>query len=314
MSIQESSGGQSGSDIKRPVAQKVMERLRTIELVLKWEGAINGTQLSQWFGITTRRASQDLALYADYNPTAMSYSTSYKCYLVGYDFSPYFPTNSEQDYLHHLKTYRSGAIAESVSVEKAGFETFSLPLPKTSPSLFRALVRAMRRRAAITFRVIVEDADSDRLDYLRYNRVTPLRLVHLPIGWCVRFYDHEKKAFDVVRLNRIYNGVLPAYNRETVPHDSDWELMKWFIAEPAAGLGEAKAQLALADWGISDSSRLMVPVREALAGIMLVLLNNLDQRFRFRIIPMEDRRWMADPVKDQEIELRMRDLRINPVA
>lgn len=58
----------------------------------------------------------------------------------------------------------------------------------------------------------------------------------------------------------------------------------------------------------------MVPVREALSGIMLAMLNNLDERVRFRIVPMEDRRWIADPAKDQEIELRMRELRINPVT
>jgi|7_EtaG_2_1085326.scaffolds.fasta_scaffold50013_2 predicted DNA-binding transcriptional regulator YafY len=314
MSITSPSGTQAETETKKPVAQKVMERLRTIELILKWEGAINGTQLAQWFGITTRRASQDLALYASYNPTGMSYSTSLKRYVVRSDFSPYFSANSEQDYLNHLRVYRSDASSDSVSFEPTGLESFLLPMPKTSPSVFRTLVRSIRLRGAISFRVIVEDADSDRLDYLLYERASPLRLVHLPIGWCMRFYDHEKKAFDVVRVNRIYNGVIPAYNRANVPHDDAWEGMKWFIAEPKAGLSEAKTQLVLADWGITDSSRLMVPVREALSGIMLALLNNLDERVRFRIVPMEDRRWIADPVKDQEIELRMRHLRTNPVA
>lgn len=314
MSFKEPSDKQAQSVVGKPVAQKVMERLKTIELILKWEGAINGTQLARWFGITTRQASQDLALYGQYNPAGMSYSTSLKRYVVESEFSPCFSNHSEQDYLNHLKVFRSGATSDGVSSERTGLEYFSLPLPKTSPSLFRTLVRSIRQRGAISFRVIVEDTDSDRLDYLLYERASPLRLVHLPIGWCMRFYDHEKKEFDVVRLNRIYSGVFPAYNRANVPHDDDWEEMKWFIAEPKAGLSEAKTQLVLADWGISDSSRLMVPVREALSGIMLAMLNNLDERVRFRIIPMEDRRWIADPVKDQEIELRMRHLRTNPVA
>lgn len=172
MSFKESLDKQSESVVRRPVAQKVTERLRTIELILKWEGAINGTQLAQWFGITTRRASQDLALYAQYNPTGMSYSTSLKRYVVESDFSPYFSTNSEQDYLNHLRAYRPGSFSDSVSFEQTGLESFSLPMPKTSPSLFRSLVRSIRQRGAISFRVIVEDADPDRLDYLLYERAS----------------------------------------------------------------------------------------------------------------------------------------------
>lgn len=313
MSCEKSSDKNSGPDNQKPVAQKVMERLRTIELVLMWEGAINGTQLSEWFGITTRRASHDLALYAQRNPSAMDYCKSLKRYVVKSDFSPCYCSNSEQDYLHHLKACRSGKNAGFVGVEPPVHESFSLPLPKTSPSLFRALVRAIRQRTTLSFRVIDEDARSDSLSYLLYERARPLRLVHLPVGWCMRIYDHEKKAFDVIRLNRIYDEVLPTYNREDIPADLEWESMKWLIAEPKAGLGEAKTQLVLADWGISDSSRLLVPVREALSGVMLAILNNLDQRIRFRIIPMEDRRWVEDPVKDLEIEMKMRTLRSHPV-
>ena len=51
MSFKEPSDKQAQSVVGKPVAQKVMERLKTIELILKWEGAINGTQLARWFGI-----------------------------------------------------------------------------------------------------------------------------------------------------------------------------------------------------------------------------------------------------------------------
>lgn len=297
----------------RLIPKRVLVRLQTIEVVLSWEGAVNGQQLSKWYGITPRQASQDFSLYAQENPGAFTYSRSSKKYEIESGFTPKFSRASEQDYLRHLDSFGwSDADSVESNLEKVGLDMLSLPAPRTSSSLFRSLVCSIRIGCPVRFRIIEHDRDADRIDYRLYERVTPLKMVHLPTGWHLRFYDHEAKGFGLIGINRIYGEISRIYKRTRVPFDKAWHDMNWFIAEPRVSLSAAEAQIMLADWGIGDPAQLMVPVREALGPIMLMLLNNLDNRLQFRVVPLKDQRWLADPIKDQEIESRIQDLRALP--
>ena len=77
-----------------PLPQK--DRLKHIELRLRFLGEVRRPDLMQRFGIQSAAASRDLALYKELAPDNIDYENRGKRHLLGADFVPLFPTPSSQ--------------------------------------------------------------------------------------------------------------------------------------------------------------------------------------------------------------------------
>ena len=66
----------------------VERRLEFIEFRLFWEGRLNRSDITDFFGVSVPQASKDLSLYQELAPGNMDYDKSEKRYVAGPGFKP----------------------------------------------------------------------------------------------------------------------------------------------------------------------------------------------------------------------------------
>ena len=79
-----------------PIPQSQQDRLRHIELRLRFLGEVRRPDVMLRFGIQSAAASRDLAVYRDLAPQNIEFDSRSKGYLLGSAFSPLFPTSADQ--------------------------------------------------------------------------------------------------------------------------------------------------------------------------------------------------------------------------
>ncbi|MEG0557903.1 MAG: WYL domain-containing protein, partial [Comamonas sp.] len=84
------------SDPTAELPQSQRDRLKHIELRLRFLGEVRRPDLMQRFGIQSAAASRDLALYKELAPANIDYESRGKRYLLGEKFMPLFPVPSAQ--------------------------------------------------------------------------------------------------------------------------------------------------------------------------------------------------------------------------
>ena len=84
------------ADLTAELPQSQRDRLKHIELRLRFLGEVRRPDLMQRFGIQSAAASRDLALYKELAPENVDYESRGKRYLLGAGFSPLFAVPSAQ--------------------------------------------------------------------------------------------------------------------------------------------------------------------------------------------------------------------------
>ena len=84
------------ADPTAELPQSQRDRLKHIELRLRFLGEVRRPDLMQRFGIQSAAASRDLALYKELAPENVDYESRGKRYLLGAGFSPLFAVPSAQ--------------------------------------------------------------------------------------------------------------------------------------------------------------------------------------------------------------------------
>lgn len=278
-----------------PENHAVLDRLRCIEVVAWWEGAINAAALTNWFGVSRKKATQDIAYYRTKNPGSLEYNTSRKVFEITPTFQPLYTNATESEYLQHLErcsALKSGTTG--ISLDSPGTEVAIYPRPRVSAPLFRGILRAVRSGSTIRCHYLEHDDQSEHLNY-RDLLFSPVKLVNTHIGWHIRIYDHHTKSFDLIRLNRIFGEPSRAWEHLRFPPDRDWENEVLLVGEPSASLSFDEIALTSADWGISDSNPLVVTSRECLVGIVMFYWKAIDSRLTFRVIDSPSENWLDIP-------------------
>lgn len=275
-----------------PEKHSILDRLRCIEIVAWWEGSISTVALMHWFGVSRKKATQDLAYYRAKNPEALEYDRSRKVFIITDAFTPLYGNLQEEEYLQHLdrcSTLASGAVG--ISMESPGAHIAAFPKPRVSAPLFRAILGAIRSKVSIQFYYLELSDNSKHLNY-RHMHVMPLKLVSTPVGWHIRVYDHQSRAFDVLRFNRIYGEPTRSCEQLIAPEDTDWIKQVLLMGEPRTSLSEDEVALTSVDWGISSSNPLVIPVRKCLVGVTMYYWQSIDSRLSFRVVESPSADWL----------------------
>ena len=74
----------------------IEKRLEFIDFRLYWEGRINRSDLTDFFGVSVPQASTDLAQYQEMAPNNTVYDKTLKTYVAASSFEPQFFTPSAQ--------------------------------------------------------------------------------------------------------------------------------------------------------------------------------------------------------------------------
>lgn len=188
------------SDVLPNVRWGIVRRLEFMEFRLYWEGRINRSDLTSYFGISVPQASADLARYQQIAPGNVVYDKRAKTYFAAESFEPVLFRPSADRYLAQARATAEGLIPQDESWTRDAPAIGAVPMPRRAipPDVLRAVLTTIRRKHSI------------EIKYQSLNRpkptwrwITPHALAFDGIRWHVRAFchiDHIYKDFLFPRM------------------------------------------------------------------------------------------------------------------
>ncbi|AFT90145.1 helix-turn-helix transcriptional regulator [Paraburkholderia phenoliruptrix] len=224
-------------------------RLEFIDFRLQWDGRLNRSDVTDFFGISTPQASLDISKYQAMRPQNMVYDRSTRVYVATPDFDPAFPVSHPSRYLNELLAASTGIIPRDATFVGWWPSVAVSPMPSRilDVNVLTALLRAIREHAGL------------RIRYQSMSRpqtisrvITPHALAFDGFRWHVRAFCHIRELFLDFVIARILDieafeppGPGPA-------DDSEWNtfVTLQIVANPE--LAEPKQRVVQLDYGMED--------------------------------------------------------------
>jgi hypothetical protein len=168
-------------------------RLEFIDFRLQWQGRLNRSDLTTFFGISIPQASLDIAKYTEMAPGNLEYDRRERVYVTQTTFRPLFPgTSNPATYLNELLAQAAGLLDEGASFANWRPPVAVVPNPSRAlkPDIVVALLASIRQGGGL--RTLYQSMS--RMEPLR-REFTPHALAHDGFRWHVRGFCHERKEF-----------------------------------------------------------------------------------------------------------------------
>ena len=223
-------------------------RMEFIEFRLYWEGKVNRSDLTDFFGISVPQASNDLSKYQEMAPKNIDYDRRGKFYFSTTEFTPIYYAPSSEHYLALLKQVSSGVLAEN--------ELFIKNLPNYD--LIPVLERPI---APDRLKTVLDSIKNDielKILYQSMSRQNPLSrwiapksLAYDGYRWNIRAYCFTRKRFmdfNVGRIWEIEDKRKTTFSKE----DSDWDTKVVLKIGPNPGLSEDQKKTIEMEYGMKN--------------------------------------------------------------
>lgn len=235
-------------------------RLEFIDFRLQWDGRLNRSDLTDFFGISTPQASLDISKYQAMRPHNMGYDRSTRVYIATPDFNPVYPVSHPSRYLNELLATATGVLPRDATFVGWWPSVSVSPVPTRvlDVAVLTALLRAIREH------------DGLRILYQSMSRAEPVSRVITPHAlaydgyrWHVRSYCHVRNLFldfVIARILEVQAVEQPGPGQE---EDADWNTLVTLeiIANPE--LSEPKRRVIELDYGM-ENGRVSISCRQAL--------------------------------------------------
>lgn len=244
-------------------------RLEFIDYRLRWDGHINRSDLTDFFGISVPQASLDLSEYAKLAKGNLEYDVRARVYRSTHLFNPIFATSSLECYLNDLLS-----MAVQSDMRYGSFLGWHAPIAAV-PRLLRRLdvdvtskiLRAIRENEVVQvlYQSMTTPDGSER-------KLTPHSLVHDGYRWHTRAWCHKSQAFRDFLLSRIIQAGQPEPDENRTECDTAWN--NWvevvLIAHPE--LSPSQRHLIESDYAMTNGE-VHLQCRQALLHYLLFQLN-----------------------------------------
>ncbi|WP_298829437.1 WYL domain-containing protein [uncultured Piscinibacter sp.] len=230
------------------------QRLREMEVLLRWEGELDNARLREVFGVQAVQASRLLSAFvAAYGP-AITRVSPHAPVTPTKQFRPRLAGNSPDEYLRLVDSV--GPLVRTFAVED-----LRLDLSPVSSTLFALATKACLKRVGlqIRYRSLSEPDGRDRLVY-------PHSLIRAARRWHVRAWCTQRAAFRDYALGRISKGSIEGSpSPATKEADQHWNEMAKLevVAHPALPTGQLQL---LQDEYLGGATSRTVEVRRCLVG------------------------------------------------
>lgn len=240
-------------------------RLEFIDSRLYWNGRVNRSSLTEFFGISVPQASLDLTEYqrrAEHNTV---YDRTEKAYVATPDFRPIFVDPTSGRYLAELYALTTGTIPSDISFlgDPPPTEIVKHPARLVPPDLLRSVLHAIRSTSTleITYQSISRPEPSRRA-------ISPRALAYDGYRWHVRAFCHLRQRFCDFVFARILDHSGPYAPEPTPEVDHEWERILTIVIGPNPGLPPGPKRAIELDYGMTDG-RLPIATRQCLAYYLL---------------------------------------------
>jgi len=240
----------------------VERRLEFIEFRLYWDGGINRSDITGYFGVSVPQASKDLSQYQELAPGNIDYDKSEKRYVATTAFKPKFLQADADQYLSQLRavTEREAAPDETWLGSIPTADWMPIPHRRVDPVVLRTLLAAIRDRQAVkVFYQSMSDKHPDPI----WRIISPHALGSDGFRWHVRAFCSIDRIFKDFLLSRCLK-CKPAGEAEAKPEDDvSWHELIELRLKPNPGLSKSQQQVIASDFDM-DNNELRLSVRKSL--------------------------------------------------
>ena len=244
-----------------PIPQSQQDRLRHIELRLRFLGEVRRPDVMLRFGIQSAAASRDLAVYRDLAPQNIEFDSRSKGYLLGSAFSPLFPTSADQ-----ALAWLAEQLGDAIAPSSESLLPCLMPSRLSHPDLdvLACITRAIHLQQVLDIRYhSISSGASQR-------QIVPFALLDTGLRWHVRAFDRKSNEFRDFVLTRIQAPNVQAESspqrHETPEHDAQWARIVELDLVPHPD--QPRPEITRMDYGLHDGS-LRLKLRAAIAGYVL---------------------------------------------
>jgi WYL domain len=222
-------------------------RLEFIDYRLQWDGLLNRSDLTTFFGISVPQASLDLSEYSKRANGNLEYDSSTKVYRASPLFKPAFASSSLEHYLEDLLR-----AAVNPNVPYGSFLGWHAPVAAV-PRPWRRLdtpiaitvVKAIRQSLVLNVRY---QSFSSQIPSVR--KLTPHALANDGFRWHVRAYCHKNDDFRDFLLSRILELDAGEIDHDRSHDDHAWHHVVRLVLVPHEQLEEAHRAVIELDYGM----------------------------------------------------------------
>ncbi|NML48040.1 WYL domain-containing protein [Ramlibacter sp. G-1-2-2] len=247
-------------------------RLEFLDFRLRWDGRINRSDLTSFFGISIPQATNDISKYLERAPGNASYDRSTRMYIALSSFKPLFPTNEPDRYLDELLARTTGVVPSELSFLGWTPSTVTVPTParRLRPDTVIAVLTAIRRgvRLNVTYQSMSTPEPSIRM-------LSPHGVAFDGFRWHVRAYCHLRHEFRDFVLARILDVELVEVAGTAGKDDAAWHQVVNLVLAPNSRLPKASRRVIELDYGM-ENGEVILECRQAVLFYTLKRLGLLD--------------------------------------
>lgn len=233
----------------QPLKWGIEQRLEFIEFRLFWEGGINRSDITRFFGVSVPQASKDLSQYQEIAPENMRYDKSLKRYFASERFKPRFLQPDANRYLTQLNSIARGALspAETWLMDVPDFSAVPLPRRNIDPAILRRLVACIRGPRALEIRYQSLSAERPKP---QWRWITPHAFGFDGMRWHARAFCHEQHQFRDFLLPRILEVRSEGPSGANPADDNVWTETIQVALKPHPALTEDQQKTVASDFGM----------------------------------------------------------------
>lgn len=225
------------------------QRLAFIDFRLRWDGRINRSSLTDFFGISVPQASLDIARYAELAPQNLAYDRSSRVYQITHTFQPLCRESQPQRYLTELLASATGVIEPEASFIGWRPSVDCVPQPGrgVDASTLAALLKAIREKTGlkVVYQSMTRPEPSVRI-------FSPHALAFDGFRWHLRAFCHNHSDFRDFVLGRIIEVLSVEAVGGFATEDLTWQTLLTLVLAPHPDLSTGKRRAIELDYGMTE--------------------------------------------------------------
>lgn len=240
----------------------VERRLEFIEFRLYWEGGINRSDITGFFGVSVPQASKDLSQYQEIAPGNMDYDKSEKRYFATNRFRPKFLQPEADQFLSQLRavTEQESSPDETWLGDIPMADWMPIPHRRVDPAVLRTLLTGIRNGQAVE--VFYQSMSEKHPDPI-WRVISPHALGSDGFRWHVRAFCSIDRIFKDFLLSRCLKCKPAGEAEAKTEDDRNWHEMIELKLKPNPGLSKAQQEIIASDFNMNNN-HLSLLVRKSL--------------------------------------------------
>lgn len=240
----------------------VEQRLEFIEFQLFWEGGINRSDITGFFGVSVPQASKDLSQYQELAPANVKYDRSLKRYFAADSFKPHFVKPNADQYLAELSSIvePSQSGGHSWLTNPPSVDAMPVPHRRVDVSVLRSVLAAIREPGSVE--ILYQSMNRERPEP-EWRWITPHAFGSDGFRWHLRSYCHIQNKYKDFLLSRCLDARNSGEPKKDKEGDTEWLEFFDIKLSPNPELSEAQQKVVAQDYEMIDGCA-TISVRKAL--------------------------------------------------